>query len=130
MEQLLEENVEIIVHRRTPGSGHLTATMSLEDTVAFADAEMAVGRAVIVEIGAESLLVRKGREIADFIRRVLGGKPGKVEVSTITPMAGGQENSGSLPTMEYPPLPMVRPGGYDQPERGRAVMATPSTASV
>ncbi len=84
------DGVEIVVHKRTGRSGHLTAAMDLEGAVRFADAELAQGRFVIVEFGAESLVVRVGREIADFVRRLWKGV-GKVTVTTMVPLRGGQE---------------------------------------
>ena len=68
--QILENDVKILIHRRTAGTGHLTAVMGMEDAVKFADQEIAQGRAVILEMGDESVLVRVGREIVGRARRL------------------------------------------------------------
>lgn len=106
----MEEDIRITIHKRTPQHGHLTAELSLAEAVKFADTELAQHRAVIVEIGSESLVVRTGKEIIDFVRRVLGGKKEpKPTVTTLTPMAGGAVDR--LP----PPNPIVMPTQYDGP---------------
>lgn len=103
---MMSEEVMVTIHRRTPEHGHLTAEMSIDGAVWFADSEIALGRAVILEIGDESLVVRVGHEIKDFIRRVLGGKKEpKPTLTTITPLAGGQ--------MDEPPMPIPIPRRYD-----------------
>lgn len=100
----MSEEVMVTIHRRTPEHGHLTAEMSIEGAVWFADSEIAMGRAVILEIGAESLVVRVGREIRDFISRVLGGrKEPKPTLTTITPMAGGEIDPPPIPDIPMPP---------------------------
>lgn len=114
---MTDEGIRILIHKRTPQHGHLTAELSLSEAVHFADAELALHRAVILEIGSESLVVRTGKEIIDFVRRVLGGKKEpKPLVTTLTPMAGGAVDR--LP----PPNPMVMPLRYDGPAAMEAPM--------
>ncbi len=110
-------DLRITVHRRTPRAGHLAAELTLRGAVRFADAELAAGRAVILEMGEESLIVRKGREIIGAIRKWLGR--GKPVLTTITPMAGGQENAAA----EIPLPPVLPYQRSDQPEA--AAMAEP-----
>jgi len=104
----MDEEIRILIHKRTAQHGHLTAELSLSEAVMFADTELASHRAVILEIGSESLVVRAGKEIRDFIRRVLGGKKGpKPLLTTLTPMAGG--------AVDIPP-PVLMPPRYDGPQ--------------
>lgn len=114
----MSEEVMVTIHRRTPEHGHLTAEMSIDGAVWFADSEIALGRAVILEIGAESLVVRIGQEIRDFISRVLGGrKEPKPTLTTITPMAGGEIDSAPIPE----PMPLPRRYDSEAPSLGREV---------
>lgn len=101
----MEESIRVLIHRRTSSSGHLTAELSLWEAVAFADAELAQGRAVIVEVGTESQIVRVGKEIVDFVRRLFGrGQKAQPTVTSLTPMAGGeteQPPEGPAPLVPY-----------------------------
>lgn len=95
------EEVRVTIHRRTPGSGHLTAELGLDETVKFADAELAQGRVVILEMGEESMVVRVGKDIIEFVKRLFG--KGQPTVTTMAPMAGG--------AIDVPP-PMPPSVGY------------------
>lgn len=99
--------VIIIVHKRTPGSGHLEAALSVEDTVQFADSELAQGRLVFLEMGDDSWMIRTGREIADWVKKLFKPGAGKQpKVTTFAPMAGGELDVADLP--EFPPVPARR----------------------
>lgn len=101
------EDVRITIHRRTPGSGHLTAELGLDETVKFADAELAQGRVVILEIGSESQVIRIGEDIVAWVKRLFG--KGQPTLTTLAPMAGG--------AVEIPPPipPLFARRDYDGP---------------
>jgi len=65
--------------------------MSVDDAVLFADAELAQGRLVVLELGPVATVVRIGREIRDAIAR-LWSAGRAVVLTTMPPMQGGQED--------------------------------------
>lgn len=115
----------VIIHKRTPGSGHLEAAMCLADAVRFADSELAQGRLVFLEMGEESWMIRKGREIAEWVKKLF--KPGAGEqpkVTTFAPMAGGEIDVAEVP--EMPPLPTRRDYGRDVQMEGQGPRPYPT----
>ena len=88
METTVEDRIEVCV--RTAAAGHMTLALPLDALPAFADEHLAAGRAVIAEYGDESLLIRVGREIVDFFKRLRGTGERRTERVTVTnPMRGG-----------------------------------------
>jgi len=117
VEEGIHPELMFLIHQRTPDTGHLEATMTLEGSVMFVDEELARGRLVILDIAGESWVIRTGREVVDFVRRVLGGKKEpQPKLTTLSPMAGGSGEDGTGATEAMPvPMPVMPRADYDGP---------------
>ena len=89
----LSDYIQVTI--RTRAAGHETVALPLDALPAFIDRHVAGGRIVIAESGDDSLVVRVGRQILDFLlgRRKSAMEAGrerpKEEVTVLNQMAGG-----------------------------------------